>query len=202
MRINILPPRPLTGRLLKERRYICTDLIWGAAMYRRKRRKRSRTPIILRGGSCDPAAPEEDAPKVLTETAASSARHVKYDSTAEEQVRLGDVVQSLVPALRQRAYCSQKRRKVELSTGYTTHLQPLGSRVFGIIQPALPRPSGHQRFSRNFPRPLSPGAQVQIPVQFSLIMVRWLSPGEQILASGKCFKADYTRDGQLEFDSW
>lgn len=46
--VRINAPHP---RLLKRRQYIYTDLIWGAAMYRRRgrRRSRSRTPIILRG---------------------------------------------------------------------------------------------------------------------------------------------------------
>lgn len=46
VRINGHPPK-----LLKRRHYICTDLICGAAMYRRKGRRRSRIPIIWRGGS-------------------------------------------------------------------------------------------------------------------------------------------------------
>lgn len=47
VRINGHPPK-----LLKRRHYICTDLICGAARYRRTGTRRSRIPIIWRGGSC------------------------------------------------------------------------------------------------------------------------------------------------------
>lgn len=47
VRINGHPPK-----LLKKRHHICTDLMCGAARYRRTGRRRSRIPIIWRGGSC------------------------------------------------------------------------------------------------------------------------------------------------------
>ena len=70
-------PSPCAPQIsLRGRQYICTDLIWGAAMYRRKGRRRSRssTPTISPGGRCGCRSSSE-MPQLCSPTAASPPSH-------------------------------------------------------------------------------------------------------------------------------
>lgn len=81
---DVCLPSPRAPQIsLRGRQYICTDLIWGAAMYRRKgrRRSRSRTPTISPEGRCG-CRSRSELPQLCSPTAASPPRHalVNYEN--------------------------------------------------------------------------------------------------------------------------
>lgn len=118
----LVPPPP---KIRKKRHYICTDLIWGAAMKRRRgrRRSRSRTPIILQQHS---KVPQRCSPTVVSPPCRALVVYIK----TRKQSPLGNVVQALAWASRRGACCSQSQRKVEPCARYTADPQP--SRVHGL----------------------------------------------------------------------
>lgn len=82
MRMHVSPrPTPrLPQSSLRGRQYICTDLIWGAAMYKRKGRRRrgSRTQSISPGSRCG-CRSSSVTPQLCSPTAASPPRHASVN---------------------------------------------------------------------------------------------------------------------------